>query len=74
MGLKEYRLESGLKAYKVAEHLGISRKQLNNIERGLYGIDKLKEEKLSKLYGKDIEEIRCAYQEGRLECQKEKLS
>jgi len=65
-------LESGLKAYKVAEHLGISRKQLNNIERGLYGVDKLKIEKLSKLYSKDIEEIRKACLEGSKKCQKTK--
>lgn len=73
MGLKELRMESGLKAYKVAEHLGISRTQLNNIERGVYRLDKLKEEKLSELYGKDIEVIRGAYQEGKCKCQKMKL-
>lgn len=72
MRLKEFRLESGLKAYKVAEHLGISRKQLNNIERGLYGIDKLKAEKLSELYSKDIKEIREACLEESKKCQKTK--
>lgn len=59
MTLKDLRLNSGLKAYKVAELLGISRVQLNNLEKGKYKIDKLKVEKLSEVYCKDIDEIRA---------------
>lgn len=58
MGLKELRLQSGLKAYKVAEELGISRTHLNNIENGKVKIDIAKIEKLSKLYGKSMKEIK----------------
>lgn len=58
MTLKELRKQSGLKAYKVAEMLGISRAQLNNLEKGKYKMDKLKIEKLSEVYCKDIKEIK----------------
>lgn len=57
MTLKDLRIESGLKAYKVAELLDISRAQLNNLEKGKYKMDKLKIEKLSKVYCKDVKEI-----------------
>ncbi|KEI75924.1 helix-turn-helix domain-containing protein [Clostridium botulinum] len=57
MTLKDLRIESGLKAYKIAECLGISRTQLYNLEKGKYKIDKLKLEKLCKVYCKDIEEL-----------------
>lgn len=60
MGLKEFRIQSGLKAYKVAEKLGISRVHLNNIENGKVKINTDKIEKFSELYGKSIEEIKCA--------------
>lgn len=60
MGLKELRLESGIKAYKVAQILGISRVQLNNIENGKTKIDVLKIEKLSQVYRKSIDEIKKA--------------
>ena len=63
MGLKELRLDIGLKAYKVAEKLGISRVQLNNIENGKAKLDKDKIEKFSKLYGKTIKEIEDMYGE-----------
>ncbi|MDS1005326.1 helix-turn-helix transcriptional regulator [Clostridium sporogenes] len=57
MTLKDLRIESGLKARKVAEYLGISRTQLYNLEKGKYKLDKLKLEKLCKVYCKDIEEL-----------------
>lgn len=57
MTLKDLRIESGLKAHKVAEYLGISRTQLYNLEKGKYKIDKLKLEKLCEVYCKDIEEL-----------------
>lgn len=72
MELKELRIQSGLKAYKVAEYLGITRQQLNNIEKGVCKIDKLKQEKLSKLYSKEIEEIKKASLEVREKCLKMK--
>ncbi len=64
MTLKDLRIESGLKAYKVAEILGISRVQLNNLEKGKYKISKLKLEKLSEVYSKDIEELSLIISEG----------
>lgn len=60
MGLKKLRLESGIKAYKIAQILGISRVQLNNIESGKTKVDIVKIEKLSQVYRKSIEEIRKA--------------
>lgn len=42
MSLKEMRIESGLKANKVAEALGVSRVQLYNLESGKNKPDKLK--------------------------------
>jgi putative transcriptional regulator len=60
MNLKQFREESGIKAYKIAEKLDISRVQLNNIENGKYKLDILKIEKLSKIYGKSIKEIEIA--------------
>lgn len=64
MTLKELRQQSGLKAYKVAEMLGISRVQLNNLEKGKYKMDRLKVEKLSEVYCKDIIEIEMAITKG----------
>jgi putative transcriptional regulator len=60
MNLKQLRKESGIKAYKVAEKLDISRVQFNNIENGIYNLDMLKIERLSEIYGKSIEEIEMA--------------
>ncbi len=60
MTLKQMRIESGLKSYKVAEILGITRQQFHNLEIGKYKMDKLKIEKLSKVYGKEVEEIKSA--------------
>lgn len=64
MNLKELRLESGLKSKKVAEIMGITRQQLNAIEKGKYKIGKLKLEKFSKLYGKSEDEILNAWAKG----------
>ena len=59
MTLKDLRKKSGLKAYKVAELLGISRVQLNNLEKGKYKLDRLKIEKLSEVYREDVETIQA---------------
>jgi putative transcriptional regulator len=60
MTLKEMRLESGLKANKIAEKLNISRRQLVNLEQKKFKLSEDKVEILSKLYEKDKEEIRKA--------------
>lgn len=60
MKLKEMRIESGLKAYKVAEKLGISRAQLCNLEKGKYKISDDKVKIFSELYGRTEKEIKEA--------------
>lgn len=50
MNLKELRLDKGIKAIKVAELLGISRVQLNNLERGKFKVSEDKIMKLSDIY------------------------
>lgn len=60
MNLKDMRLESGLKAKKVAENLNISRRQLINLENKIYRLSDDKIEKLAKLYNKKKSEIREA--------------
>lgn len=60
MTLKEMRLESGLKANKVAEKLNISRRQLINLEQKIFKLSEDKVEILAKLYEKDKSEIRKA--------------
>ena len=60
MTLKEMRIESGLKAKKVAEVLNISRRQLIYLEKKKYKLSDDKIEKLSKLYNKKKSEIRQA--------------
>lgn len=60
MTLKEMRLESGLKANKIAEKLNISRRQLINLEQKKFKLSDDKVEILAKLYEKDKEEIRKA--------------
>ncbi|NRT71403.1 helix-turn-helix domain-containing protein [Clostridium beijerinckii] len=67
MNLKQLREESGIKAYKIAEKLDISRVQFSNIENGKYKLDKLKIEKLSELYGKSVNEIEMACEVTRCE-------
>ena len=60
MTLREMRIESGLKAKKVAEVLNISRRQLIYLEKKRYKLSDDKIEKLSKLYNKKKSEIRKA--------------
>lgn len=60
MTLKEMRLESGLKANKVAKELNISRRQLINLEQRIFKLSNDKVEILAKLYGKDESDIRKA--------------
>lgn len=60
MTLKEMRLESGLKANKIAEKLNISRRQLFNLEQKKFKLSEDKVEILAKLYEKDNSEIRKA--------------
>ena len=57
MTLKDLRIESGLKAAKVAEVLDISRTHLYNLENNKYRLDKLKIKALSSLYNKSEDEI-----------------
>lgn len=57
MNLKQMRKESGLKAYKVAEILGISRTQLYNLENGNYKVSSDKIVKFSETYNKTRNEI-----------------
>ena len=63
MKLKELRLKSGIKAQKIADELGISRVQLYNLEKGIYKLDKLKEEKLSLMYKVPLKTIKNAQKE-----------
>lgn len=60
MNLKEMRLESGLKANKIAKELNISRRQLINLEQKLFKLSDDKVEILAKLYKKKKSEIREA--------------
>ena len=62
MNLKELRKQSGLKAYKIAEQLNISRVQLNNIEKGMTRINEEKVFILSRIYRSDEETIRKAWE------------
>lgn len=57
MNLKQMRIESGLKASKVADELGISRVQLYNLENGKNNIDSKKISIFSKIYNKTELEI-----------------
>lgn len=60
MSFEQLRKENGIKVYKIAEKLDISRVQFNNLENGIYNLDMLKIEKLSEIYRKSIEEIEMA--------------
>lgn len=61
ISLKDIRLQIGLKAYKVAENLGISKRQLIRIENGqVKNIDAYKD-KLAEIYGISTEEIEKAW-------------
>lgn len=66
MTLEELRYESGIKAYKIAEKLEISREQYRNLEKGLYKLNNFKIEKLCEVFGKDKTEIIQAIGEGNI--------
>lgn len=57
MTLEQLRKESGIKAYKIAERLKISREQYRNLEKGLYKLNNFKIEKLCEVFSKDKAEI-----------------
>lgn len=57
MTLEQLRKTSGLKAYKVAEMIGVSRIQLRNYETGKYKMKPVIREKLSEIYGVNIEKL-----------------
>ena len=65
--LIDLRIESGMKTFKIAKELGITRQQLNNIERGVNRLNLDKIEKLSRLYKKSKHEIIKAWEAGRFE-------
>lgn len=67
MTLKELRLESGLKAFKIAEKLNISRREFNYLEKSVYRISDDKVKILCQLYGKTKSEILKAWEDGRNE-------
>lgn len=50
MTLRDIRINSGIKANKVAENLGISRVQLYNLETGINNFTDDKIVKLSEIY------------------------
>lgn len=57
MTLKQLRIESGMKAYKIAEELNVSREQYGNLEKGIYKLNNLKVEKLCEVFRKSKTEI-----------------
>lgn len=61
--LKELRRISGLKAYKIAEILGIGYRQLYRIENGESKLDEPKIEKLSRIYSIPQTDIRKAWEQ-----------
>jgi putative transcriptional regulator len=63
MDLKQLRMDSGVKLYKVAELLGISRQQLFNIEKGKGNLGSERIEKLSNKYNVEPLEILKAWEE-----------
>ena len=62
MNLKDLRKESGIKAYKIAKELNISRVQLNNIESGKIKVNEEKIFLFSNIYKKDIDDIKKAWE------------
>lgn len=62
MNLKDLRKESGIKAYKIAKELNISRVQLNNIESGKIKVNEEKIFLFSNIYKKDIDDIKNAWE------------
>lgn len=65
MTLKQLRQKSGLKQYKIAEHLGISRVQYGNIEKGKSRISSEKIEKLSGLFNEEPMQILRAWEDSK---------
>ena len=63
MGLKDIRENTGLKVWKVAEYLGISRRHYYRIESKQAKLDNAKAEKLSHLFGVSVTEIIKAWEE-----------
>ncbi|MBS5922420.1 MAG: helix-turn-helix transcriptional regulator [Clostridium perfringens] len=57
MTLRDIRINSGIKANKVAEELGISRTQLYNLEKGINKLSYDKIEKLSEIYKLPLSKI-----------------
>lgn len=66
MTLRDLRKDSGVKAKKIAEKLGISRTQFYNLENGLYKFSDDKIEKLSEIYNLSENEIRLIIQGGNI--------
>ena len=62
MNLKDLRKESGIKAYKIAKELNISRVQLNNIESGKIKVNEEKIFLFINIYKKDIDDIKNAWE------------
>jgi putative transcriptional regulator len=63
MNLKQLREDIGLKQYKVAEMLGITRQQLINIEKGRGALTSERIEKLSIKFNVEPLEILKAWEE-----------
>jgi len=63
MDLKQLREDTGLKLYKVAEYLGITRQQLINIEKGRGVLNSERIEKLSIKFNVEPLEILKAWEE-----------
>ncbi|HBI6897716.1 TPA: helix-turn-helix transcriptional regulator [Clostridium perfringens] len=57
MTLRDIRINSGIKANKVAEELGISRTQLYNLEKGINKLSYDKIVKLSEIYKLPLSKI-----------------
>ena len=65
ISLRKLREDIGLKAYKVAEKLGISKRQLIRIENGqVKTVDNLKD-KFADIYGVSVEVIEKAWEGSR---------
>ncbi|WP_195238434.1 helix-turn-helix domain-containing protein [Clostridium perfringens] len=63
MSLRSIRIDSGLKAKKVADDLGISRVQLYNLENGINKLTDDKIVKLSEIYNISKSEILSSIKE-----------
>ncbi|MCX7884249.1 MAG: helix-turn-helix transcriptional regulator [Caloramator sp.] len=65
MNLRELRYSKGLQRKFVAEHINISGKHLNDIEKGKVNLTDKMCKKLSKFYGIGEDEIKLMYLEGK---------